>query len=222
MKIDTLLVPFLTAIFLDIAERTARAILFLFIIFIFIDRVEGKEFIVKDIPLSFDIGVILFIVFTWIVATCCLSLIFIYGSKRHDNQLKSFCERHLGKRLSFRGCTYVSSSFFQFTGVVCLAIFLKEYFLASTIIFLTITYFFMFFYSPKVLSFFYGLAVGQTQLSFMMVSISLLILGDIFSVSPLTLNTVLVVYALRFSLLYFVRCIMVSAMAMRTITRSNR
>ena len=151
----------------------------------------------------------------WVFTVVILKSQLINGNKKYGEKFKNLSLGIFDKKISYGPCVSLVSAILKFTGVLFLAAFIGEYIILVTIIFVTIFYFTNFLIFPTIPRYIYSLRLGQSQLSFLILVVILLILIN-FLVHPLfTLNTLIILYALRFSLLYFVRVIALLSMAAR-------
>jgi len=206
---------FAGGIILDSAERISRFFIFFFVVHIFLTRIENNFFLYEEFSHIFGLNIILLVFSVWLSVSFLLNRLLSLGSGEFDTTFKILLKKHTGKSLGFRNCVYVASSLVQFLGVISFAFFLDEYififFLLSSVLLSAA----VLFYFPYALNFFYALAIGQSQLIFLILFVSLLLLCEVYGFYSLTLTTALLIVAIRFALLYFVRLVILVTLALK-------
>jgi len=206
---------FAGGIILDSAERISRFFIFFFVVHIFLTRIENNFFLYEEFSHIFGLNIILMVFSVWLSVSFLLNRLLSLGSGEFDTTFKILLKKHTGKSLGFRNCVYVASSLVQFLGVISFAFFLDEYififFLLSSVLLSAA----VLFYFPYALNFFYALAIGQSQLIFLILFVSLLLLCEVYGFYSLTLTTALLIVAIRFALLYFVRLVILVTLALK-------
>ena len=211
-KPEKFTVFFSAAILLDSAERGLRAIVFAMVLIAFFNQIDGARPLFGTAYLSSSI-LLFSAAIAWGLVSFLLHKIFIYGAPNFDNWCKKFLKRKTGRSVGFRSFVYVSSSLVQFVGVLILSILLMEYIFFTILSFLTITIYGFLYLFPRVINFLYALSVGQSQLLYMILAVTLIFAGDYFGFYSLSIKTAVLILALRLSLLYFVRFIVLSTLA---------
>ena len=206
---------FAGGIILDSAERISRFFIFFFVVHIFLTRIENNFFLYEEFSHIFGLNIILMVFSVWLSVSFLLNRLLSLGSGEFDTTFKILLKKHTGKSLGFRNCVYVASSLVQFLGVISFAFFLDEYififFLLSSVLLSAV----VLFYFPYALNFFYALAIGQSQLIFLILFVSLLLLCEVYGFYSLTLTTALLIVAIRFALLYFARLVILVTLALK-------
>ena len=206
---------FAGGIILDSAERISRFFIFFFVVHIFLTRIENNFFLYEEFSHIFGLNIILMVFSVWLSVSFLLNRLLSLGSGEFDTTFKILLKKHTGKSLGFRNCVYVASSLVQFLGVISFAFFLDEYififFLLSSVLLSAA----VLFYFPYALNFFYALAIGQSQLIFLILFVSLLLLCEVYGFYSLTLTTALLIVAIRFALLYFARLVILVMLALK-------
>lgn len=206
---------FAGGIILDSAERISRFFIFFFVVHIFLTRIENNFFLYEEFSHIFGLNIILMVFSVWLSVSFLLNRLLSLGSGEFDTTFKILLKKHTGKSLGFRNCVYVASSLVQFLGVISFAFFLDEYififFLLSSVLLSAA----VLFYFPYALNFFYALAIGQSQLIFLILFVSLLLLCEVYGFYSLTLTTALLIVAIRFALLYFARLVILVTLALK-------
>lgn len=206
---------FAGAIILDSAERISRFFMFLVVIHIFLTRIEGKNFFYEEFSYFFGLNITLLVFSAWLSVLFLLNRILSLGSGEFDTTSKILLKKHTGKSLGFRNCVYVASSLVQFLGVIALAFFLDEYVFIFVLLSSVMLSAAVLFYFPYALNFFYALAIGQSQLSFLILFVSLLLLCEVYGFYSFTFTTAMLVVGIRFALLYFVRLVILVTLALK-------
>jgi len=206
---------FAGGIILDSAERISRFFIFFFVVHVFLTRIENNFFLYEEFSHIFGLNIILMVFSVWLSVSFLLNRLLSLGSGEFDTTFKILLKKHTGKSLGFRNCVYVASSLVQFLGVISFAFFLDEYififFLLSSVLLSAA----VLFYFPYALNFFYALAIGQSQLIFLILFVSLLLLCEVYGFYSLTLTTALLIVAIRFALLYFARLVILVTLALK-------
>jgi hypothetical protein len=214
-KANETLVHFSKSCLLDFMERALRTFLPLAAIIFFVNYINLQGISIHGSILNLSIETIFIMFIVWVFTVTLLKSQLINGNKKYGEKFKNLSLRIFGMKISYSPCVSLVSAILKFTGVLFLAAFIGEYIILVTIIFVTIFYFTNFLIFPTIPRYIYSLRLGQSQLSFLILVLILLILIN-FLVHPLfTLNTLIILYALRFSLLYFVRVIALLSMAAR-------
>ena len=217
LKANETLVHFSKSCLLDFTERAVRTFLPLAAIIFFVNYINLQGISIHGSILNLSIETIFIMFIVWVFTVAILKSQLINGNKKYGEKFKNLSFRIFGMKISYSTSVFLMSAILKFTGVLFLAAFIGEYIILVTIIFVTIFYFTNFLIFPKILRYMYSLRLGQSQLSFLILVVILLILIN-FLVHPLfTLNTLIILYALRFSLLYFVRVIALLSMAARNL-----
>ena len=200
---------------LDFIERMLRTFLSLAVIVFFVNYVNLQEISIRGSILNLSTETIFIMFMFWVFTAYSLKSKIFNGNKDYGDKFKNLSSRIVGMKITYRNCVYLMSSLFQFMGVLFLAAYLGEYLIFITIIFVTIIFFTNFLIFPKIPYYLYALTPGQSQLSFLILVIILLVLLNSLVHPVFTVNTLIILYALRFSLFYFVRVIALISMATR-------
>ena len=151
----------------------------------------------------------------WLSVLFLLRRLLSLGAREFGTTIKILLNKHTGKSIGFRNCVYVASSLVQFLGVIALAFFLDEFVFISILLSSVMLSTAMLFYFPYALNFFYALAIGQSQLSFLILFVSLLLLCEIYGFYSFTLTTAILIVGIRIALLYFVRLVILVTLALK-------
>jgi hypothetical protein len=192
-----------------------RTFLSLAVIVFFVNYINLQEISIRGSILNLSTETIFIMFIVWVFTVALLKSQLINGNKDYGDKFKNLSLRIVGMKITYRNCVYLMSSLFQFMGVLFLAAYLGEYLILITIIFVTIIFFTNFLIFPKIPYYLYALTPGQSQLSFLILVIILLILINSLVHPVFTINTLIILYALRFSLFYFVRVVALISMATR-------
>ena len=192
-----------------------RTFLSLAVIVFFVNYVNIQDISIRGSILNLSTETIFIMFIFWAFSAYSLKSKIFNGNKDYGDKFKNLSLRIVGMKITYRNCVYLMSSLFQFMGVLFLAAYLGEYLILITIIFVTIIFFTNFLIFPKIPYYLYALTPGQSQLSFLILVIILLILINSLVHPVFTINTLIILYALRFSLFYFVRVVALISMATR-------
>jgi hypothetical protein len=217
LKANETLVHFSKSCLFDFTERVLRTFLSLALIVFFVSYVNLEEISVRGSILNLSSEIIFIMFLIWVFTAYSLKSQIFNGNKDYGDKFKNFSFRIVGMKITYTNCVYLISSFLQFMGVLFLAVCLGEYVTLMTMIFVAVIFFTTFLILPKIPHYLYALTPGQSQVSFLILVILILILINSIVHPLFTINTIIILYALRFSLLYFVRVIALLSMAARKL-----
>lgn len=198
-------------IILDTLERFLRAFIF-FIIFIFYLReLSIANHSISSMVTSIKHEFILVIIIIWIFSAVYLSVSLSPTRKISYEWIVNFLKTKVNLNISSRNAIYAFSSALQYICTIFFGCILGEYQILLVIFSVTLLYFLLFIYFEKISLFFYKLGASQSQLSFFLAVVAILLPLAHYYKLELTFNTLVLLYALRFSLLHFVKFISISA-----------